>query len=71
MVPAWPKSLQTVTAIMILKDSCSLRKTKTNLDIILKSRDITLLTKVRIVKATAFPIVMYRYKRWTIKKAEL
>ena len=48
----------------------SLRKTKTNLDIILKSRDITLLTKVRIVKATVFPIVMYRCESWTRKKAE-
>ena len=49
----------------------TLRKTKTNLDIILKSRDITLLTKVRIVKATVFPIVMYGCENWTINKAEL
>ena len=41
-----------------------------NLDSILKSRDITLLTKVYIVKAMVFPVVMYRYKSWTIKKAE-
>ena len=46
------------------------RKAMTKLDSILKSRDITLLTKVHIVKAMAFPLVMYRYKSWTIKKAE-
>ena len=40
----------------------------TNLDIILKSRDITLLTKVRLVKAMAFPVVMYACETWTIKK---
>ena len=42
----------------------------TNLDSILKSRDITLPTKVRLVKATVFPVVMYRCESWTIKKAE-
>ena len=42
----------------------------TNLDSVLKIRDITLLTKVCIVKAMVFPIVLYRYKSWTIKKAE-
>ena len=42
----------------------------TSLDIILKSRDITLLTKVHIVKATVFPVVMYGCENWTIKKAE-
>ena len=42
----------------------------TNLDSILKSRDITLLTKVCIVKAMAFPVVMYERESWTIKKAE-
>ena len=46
------------------------RKAMTNLDSVLKSRDITLLTKVRIVKATVFPVVMYRYESWTVKKAE-
>ena len=46
------------------------RKVITNLESILKSRDITLLTKVHIVKAMVFPVVMYRYKSWTIKKAE-
>ena len=46
------------------------RKTMTNLDSILKSRDITLPTKVRLVKAMVFPIVMYRCESWTTKKAE-
>ena len=46
------------------------RKTMTNLDIILKSRDITLPTKVRIVKVMVFPVVMYGCESWTIKKAE-
>ena len=42
----------------------------TNLDSILKSRNITLLTKVHLVKAMVFPVVMYGYQSWTIKKAE-
>ena len=46
------------------------RKVMTNLDSILKSRDITLLTKVRLVKALVFPVVMYECESWTIKKAE-
>ena len=46
------------------------RKFMTNLDSILKSRDITLPTKVHLVKAMVFPIVMYGYESWTIKKAE-
>ena len=46
------------------------RKAMTNLDSILKSRDITLLTKVHIVKAMVFPVVMYGCESWTIKKAE-
>ena len=45
-------------------------KTKTNLDSILKSRDITLLTKVHLVKAMVFPVIMYGCDNWTIKKAE-
>ena len=66
-----PKSLQTVTAAMELKNSCSLEeKAKTNLDSILKSRDITLLTKICLVKAVVFPVVMYKCDSWTIKKAE-
>ena len=46
------------------------RETMTNLDNVLKSRDITLLTKGHIVKAMVFPVVMYGCERWTIKKAE-
>ena len=42
----------------------------TNLDIILKSGDITLMTKVHIVKAMVFPVIMYGYESWTIKEAE-
>ena len=46
------------------------RKVMTNLDSILKSRDVTLPTKVHIVKVTVFPVVMYRCESWTINKAE-
>ena len=46
------------------------RKVMTNLDSIFKSRDTTLPTKVRLVKAMVFPVVMYGYKSWTVKKAE-
>ena len=60
-----------VTAAMKLKDAYLLgRKVMTNLDSILKSRDITLPTKVHLVKAMFFPVVMYGCKSWTIKKAE-
>ena len=66
-----PKSLQMVTAAMKLKDAYSLEgKVMTNLDSILKSRDITLPTKVRLVKAMVFPVVMYGCDSWTVKKAE-
>ena len=47
------------------------RKVMTNLDSILKSREITLLTKVHLVKAMVFPVIMYGCESWTIKKAEL
>ena len=46
------------------------RKVMTNLDSIFKSRDMTLLTKVRLVKAMVFPVVMYGCESWTVKKAE-
>ena len=59
-----------VTAAMKLKDSLLGRKVMTNLDTIFKSRDITLSTKVRLVKAMVFPVVMYECESWTIKKAE-
>ena len=59
-----------VTADMKLRRLLLGRKVMTNLDSILKSRDITLTTKVHLVKATVFPVVMYGYESWTIKKAE-
>ena len=65
-----PESLQTVTEAMKLRDLLPGRKAMTNLDSILKSRDITLPTKVHLVKAMVFPLVMYGYESWTIKKAE-
>ena len=56
---------------MKLKDACSLEeKAVTDLDSLLKSRDITLPTKVCLVKAMVFPVVMYGCESWTIKKAE-
>ena len=65
-----PESLQMVIAAMKLKDSCSLKvKLMTNLDSILKSRDITLPTNVHLVKAMVFPVVLYGYESWTMKKA--
>ena len=65
-----PKSLQMVTAAMKLRGLLLGRKVMTNLDSIFKSRDITLPTKVRLVKAMVFPVVMYGCESWTIKKAE-
>ena len=59
-----------VTAAMKLRHLFLGRKAITNLDSILKSRDITLLTKVCLVKAMIFPVVMYGCETWTIKKAE-
>ena len=57
-------------AAMKLKDTFLGRKVMTNLDSILKSRDITLPTKVSLVKAMVFPVVMYGRESWTIKKTE-
>ena len=77
------KTMETVTDIIILvskitaEDDCSPeinrhlllgRKVMTNLDSILKSRDITMSTKVHLVKAIVFPVVTYRCERWTVKK---
>ena len=59
-----------VTAAMKLKDTSSLEEKLVNLDSILKSRVITLPTKVCLVKAMVFPVVMYGCESWTIKKAE-
>ena len=79
------ETMETVTDFIILRskinvdDDCSHeikrclllgRKAMNNLDSILKSRDITLLTKVHIVKGMIFPVVMYRCESWTTKKAE-
>ena len=66
-----PKSLQMVTAAMKLK-RCLLfgRKAMTNLDSILKSRGITLPTKVHLIRAMVFPVVMCGCESWTIKKVE-
>ena len=65
-----PKSLQMVTAAMKLRCLLLGRKVMTNLDSIFKSRDITLPTKVHLVKAMVFPVVMYGCESWTVKKAE-
>ena len=66
-----PKSPQMVIAAMKLKDAYSLEgKFMTNLDSIFKSRNITLPTKVRLVKAMVFPVVRYGCESWTVKKAE-
>ena len=65
-----PKSLQTVTEAMKLRDLLPGRKAMTNLDSILKSRDITLSTNIHLVKSMVFPIVMYGCESWTIKEAE-
>ena len=62
--------MQMVTVAMKLKDAYSLEEIMTNLDNILRSRDITLPTKVHLVKAMVFPVVMYGYESWTMKKAE-
>ena len=65
-----PKSLQMVIAAMKLRRLFLGRKVMINLDSILKSRDITLPTKVCLVKAIVFPVVMYGCESWTVKKAE-
>ena len=64
-----PKSLQMMTATIKLKDA-TWKKSMTNLDSIFKSRDITLPTKVCLIKATFFPIVIYGCDSWTIRKVE-
>ena len=66
-----PKSLQMVIADMTLKDCLLLgRKVMTNIDSILKSREITLPTKVHLFTAMVFPVVMYGCESWTVKKDE-
>ena len=59
-----------VSAAMKLKDAYSLEEVMSNLDSILKNRDITLLTKICLVKAMVFPVVMYGCESWTVRKAE-
>ena len=65
-----PKSLQTVIEAMKLKTLTPWKESYDQLDSIFKSRDITLPTKVRLVKAMVFPVVMYGCESWTVKKAE-
>ena len=65
-----PELLPMVTAAMKLKWLAPWKKGMTNLDSILKSRDITVPTKVCLVKGMVFPVVIYRCESWTIKKAE-
>ena len=65
------KSLWLAIAAMKLKDAAPWKKVMTNLDSMLKSRDIALPTKVRLVKAMVFPVVMYGCESWTIKKNRL
>ena len=65
-----PKSLQMVTAAMKLKMFSPWKKVMTNLDSILNSRDITLPTKVHLVKVIVFPVVICGCESWTVKKAE-
>ena len=70
-LPFWaPKSLQIVTAALKLRHLLLGRKFMTNPDSILKTRAITLTTKVHLVKAVVFPVVMYGCESWTIRKAE-
>ena len=64
------KSLQMVIAAMKLRHLLLGRKVMTNLDSILKNRDVTLPTKVPLVKTVVFPVVMYGCESWTLKKAE-
>ena len=59
-----------MTAAMKVKDACSLEKSYNNPDSILNSRDITLPTKVHLVKTMAFLVVMYGCESWTIKEAD-
>ena len=67
-----PQSMQIVTAATKLKDTYSLEEKLwvLHLDSVLKNRDITLPKKVLMVKAVVFPVVMYGYESWTVKKAE-
>ena len=71
LVPSWPLMVLSPSRSNDIKRHLVLgRQVMTNLDSILKSRDITLPTKVRLVKAMVFPVVMYGCESWTVKKAE-
>ena len=70
LFPWAPKSLQMVTADMKLRHLLLGKKAMTNLDSILKSKDIPLPTNVHLVKAMVFPVVTYGCESWTIKKTE-
>ena len=59
-----------ILKVVGFKKACSLEGVMTNLDSIFKSRDITLPTKIHLVKAMVFPVVMYGCESWTVKKAE-
>ena len=65
-----PKALWMVTAAMQLKDACSVGKSMTNLDSVLKSRYITLSAKVHLAKTMILPTVKYGCESWTLEKAE-
>ena len=65
-----PRSLQMVIAAMKLKDLTPWKEIMANLDSIFKSRDITLPTKVHLIKAMVFLVVIYGCESWTVKKAE-
>ena len=78
-LPFLPSALHNFKMLTTIRGDCSHeikrclllgRKVMTNLDSILKSRDITLSTKVHLVKAMVFPVVIYGYESWTVKKAE-
>ena len=78
-ITSWEIDGETVETVITIDGDCRHeikrrllleRKVMTNLDSILKSRDIALPTKVHLVKAMVFPVVMYRYESWIIKKAE-
>ena len=65
-----PKSFQMLTAAMKLKDACSLKKSYDQPRQHIKTKDITLPTNMRLLKAMVFPVVMHGCESWTIKKAE-
>ena len=79
-ISSWQTEGETMETVKDFKNQCGMvtvarclllgRKAMTNLESVLKGRDITLWTKVHLVKARAFPIVMYGCESWTIKKAE-